>query len=311
MKRFAAVALPLVAALGFILTTSVPSSAAPEDSLDRAITELLAANRISGMNNSYRRDKPTEYTAVVSYLNGGARPTNNLTRMGLGLVSIEDARRELNGDPTTTTTTTTTDPGDGETIIRTSQYVCNAPVNLALLRVTMSNGSSDAVQFRSGCTGTIARLEVSGTFADCLKVNPPAPSPTNVTIGSGFCRADGPPSAGVHQDCIQAGGGSNFAISDFVFDCLGGGGGNYFIASFNGGTPRNFVCDGCAFGPRHPNQIRTPSDSASGVTNSRVCLSSSGRPTYAPASGNRGGNTSPAATSPDCTFASLLAYVGG
>lgn len=218
-------------------------------------------------------------------------------------------------EPPTTTepppTTTEPPPSDGETIIRSSQYVCRGAVNIALLRITMSNGSQDAVQFREDCSGRIARLEVSGTFADCLKVNPVSPAPHDVTIESGYCRADAPPSSGVHQDCIQAGGGRDFAISRFVFDCLGGGGGNYFIASFNGGTPQRFVCTGCAFGPRHPNQIRTPSDPASGVRDSLVCQSLSGRQTYGPASGDMGGNVSPAASDPRCTFEGLLAYVGG
>lgn len=314
MKRFGVfLALPAIPILAFVIATAVPAAAAPEDTLDTALTELLAANRISGANASWRRDNPNEYARVVAYLDGGTRPAEPLSRLGRGLVLVEDARRELVGDPTTTDTTTTTDPPppDGETIIRTTQYVCNSAVNIALLRVTMDNGSSDAVQFRSGCTGRITRLEVSGRFADCLKVNPPAPAPHDVVVESGFCRADQPPSAGVHQDCIQAGGGRDFAFTRFVFDCIGGGGGNFFIASFNGGTPQRFTCDGCAFGSRHPNQVRTPSDPASGVSNSRVCQSSSGRPTYSPASGNLGGNTSPAATSPDCTFAELLAFVGG
>lgn len=196
-------------------------------------------------------------------------------------------------------------------IILMTQWRCTSPVNLDLVRVTLSSGSTDAVQLRAGCTGVIRKLEVSGTMADCIKVNPPGGGPQNLVIESGFCHVTGPPASGVHQDCIQAGGGANVTFINFAWDCVGGGGGNYFIAGFNGGQPRNFLAIHNAFGPRHPNQIRTPSDPGSGVKDSLVCLSSSGRTTYSPASGNKGGNFSPAANDPQCSWEGLLAYVGG
>jgi len=200
-------------------------------------------------------------------------------------------------------------PHTGDQVIRVNQnWTCNGPVDLALVRVTGAF-AGDAVNFRSGCTGHIQRLEVSGSFNDCIKVNPPAPAPHDITIESGYCRSSS--GSGGHFDGIQMGGGRDITIRNFVMDWCCTGGGNVFVQSFNGGTPINFLCDHCAFGPRHANQIRTPFDASSGVRNSRVCKPSSGRAVYIPLTGDKGGNVSPEANSPLCTFDSLLAYATG
>jgi hypothetical protein len=62
-------------------------------SLELALAALRQANRIDGTRASYRKDSPSEYLAVLAYLDGGARPTGNLTLMGQGLVLVEDERR--------------------------------------------------------------------------------------------------------------------------------------------------------------------------------------------------------------------------
>lgn len=202
-------------------------------------------------------------------------------------------------------------PAPQPDIIQSTQWICRGEQDRNLVRITIANTGADAVQFRVDCRGRIGRLEVSGHFADCVKVSPVEPEAHDLRIESGFCDDQSDPMSGDHRDCIQAGGGDRILFRNFAWDCEGGGGGNLFIASFNGGTPTRITCDHCAFGPNHPNQIRTPSDPNSGVMNSRVCLSESGRTTYGPASSNLGGNHSPAADSPECTFSSLLAYVGG
>ena len=197
-------------------------------------------------------------------------------------------------------------PPPGEEIVRVNQpWICTGVVDLALVRVTGS-GNFDAIQFRSGCTGHIERIEVTGAFEDCLKFNPPTPAPHDITIEGGWCRSTSPP--GGHFDGIQGGGGRDVTIRNFVMDWCCTGGGNVFIQGFNGGVPDNFLFDHSAFSPRHANQIRTSGDPDSGVRNSRVCAPSSGRQVYAPASGDKGGNTVVPANSPLCSFESLVAY---
>lgn len=62
--------------------------------LSSAIAHLLKAKRISAPSQSYRKDNPGEYAKVQAYLTGGSRPTGVVTEMGLGLVEVEDVRRE-------------------------------------------------------------------------------------------------------------------------------------------------------------------------------------------------------------------------
>ena len=62
--------------------------------LSSAISHLLKAKRISGPGPSYAKDNPGEYQKVKAYLTGGARPSGVSTEMGLGLVEVEDVRRQ-------------------------------------------------------------------------------------------------------------------------------------------------------------------------------------------------------------------------
>lgn len=68
-------------------------------SLDSAIQHLLKAKRISAPSQSYAKDNPGEWAKVQAYLEGGARPTGIATEMGLGLIEVEDERREIDPPP--------------------------------------------------------------------------------------------------------------------------------------------------------------------------------------------------------------------
>jgi len=68
-------------------------------SLDSAIAHLLAAKRVSAPSQSYAKDNPGEWALVKAYLEGGARPTGVVTAMGLGLIDVEDARRDVAEPP--------------------------------------------------------------------------------------------------------------------------------------------------------------------------------------------------------------------
>jgi hypothetical protein len=64
-------------------------------SLDSAIQHLLAAKRVSNASQSYRKDNPNEYAKVKAYLDGGVRPAGVTTEMGIGLLEVEDVRRNV------------------------------------------------------------------------------------------------------------------------------------------------------------------------------------------------------------------------
>jgi hypothetical protein len=62
--------------------------------LDESVSNALLSNRIVGHKQSYLADNPKEGAAVITYLNGGVRPLSVVTKMGLHLVALEDARRQ-------------------------------------------------------------------------------------------------------------------------------------------------------------------------------------------------------------------------
>lgn len=62
--------------------------------LESAIQNLMAAKRVSAATQSYARDNPNEWQKVKAYLEGGPRPTGVATAMGMGLVEVEDVRRQ-------------------------------------------------------------------------------------------------------------------------------------------------------------------------------------------------------------------------
>lgn len=67
----------------------------PAEILSESLAKARTANRIDGHKNSYAKDNPLEYAAVLAYLDGGARPADVVSDMGLHLVLEEDARRAL------------------------------------------------------------------------------------------------------------------------------------------------------------------------------------------------------------------------
>ena len=77
----------------------------PAELLAQSFAAFQNANRIDGTRASYRKDSPSEYAAVMAYLNGGTRPGGTLTLMGQGFVLEEDARRALASPPPPSTYT--------------------------------------------------------------------------------------------------------------------------------------------------------------------------------------------------------------
>lgn len=218
---------------------------------------------------------------------------------GLGALTVSDA------DPSRTV------------IVDGSGWRCSGPIDLDLVRVT--NPPGDGVTLAAGCTGRVGRLEVSGVRnGDGIKVqNASSNAARDLTVGGGFVSCAGPPTDGTHQDGIQAMGGRNIVFQRLVIDCYGGGGGNLFIKRGGGGatTPTGVVCEGCAIGPRHPNSVRIEASVASGLRDSLVCQSPSGRRpivvTAEAVSPVNERNTVAPQGDPRCTWEGLLAYVGG
>lgn len=115
-------------------------------SLDAALAALRAAKRISGTRASYQKDNPGEYAKVISYLDGGPRPSgaDSFTEMGKGLVFVEDERRgvvEPPPPPPPTTDVVAPAPPTSYAIPAGAVSVANA----AQLIAAMSGSAKDIV----------------------------------------------------------------------------------------------------------------------------------------------------------------------
>ena len=99
-------------------------------------------------------------------------------------------------------------PGDGGSVVVVDRaFVCNGPVNLDLVRVTIRNVTADAISLGANCSGRIGRVEVETWSSDGIKVQNNSATPAHdLVIGGGYvrCHAIAP---GVHQDGLQAMGG--------------------------------------------------------------------------------------------------------
>lgn len=218
------------------------------------------------------------------------------------------------------------DPGRSVSLVDQS-FSCRGPVDLDLLRVTLTAGTpaTNAVELDAGCTGVIRRIEVwAQNGSDGIKIRPGAggAGARNLQILGGFVRVGG--SSANHTDGLQAGAGTSIDIRNVAFMAgQPGGGGNaaFFIAGWNGGNPTNVVCTHCAFGPYDPLADATSravmiADPAtnSGTRDSRICEMRYFATTYQSGGDHVDeGNTVVSKSNPDyasfCSQTGLLAYV--
>ena len=73
----------------------------PLENVDKGLDDIWGSDYVQkNPNKSYKTQYATEYQKVAAYLNAGARPDPaGFSKMGRGLVQLEDARRGLLTDP--------------------------------------------------------------------------------------------------------------------------------------------------------------------------------------------------------------------
>jgi hypothetical protein len=179
--------------------------------------------------------------------------------------------------PTTTAPTTTTTPAPppsggtltGSVNLTDQTWMCDRPVNLDSVTVTIRNASVDAVHLREGCTGRIGRLDVVQYHSDGIKVGKGAHD-LLIAGGSLQCFAR---DAGAHQDGIQAMGGFRVTFQSFNVDCPTANNAAFFINAGTGnpGVPTDIVCSGCTFRTNGPRGVFIANSLNSGVRNSTIC----------------------------------------
>ena len=157
-------------------------------------------------------------------------------------------------------------------------WVCSGPVDLDSVTVTMtpnypSRRGGDAVHLENGCTGRIGKLTVTTSIADGVKIGDGA---HDLTIGGGSvrCLAKLP---GLHQDGIQAMGGTRITLKGLTIDCGRSDerliNSNLFIkkAGRSLDPPTDVVCVDCYLGGSAAHTVSIQESVRSGVRSSTLC----------------------------------------
>lgn len=155
-------------------------------------------------------------------------------------------------------------------------WTCNSEVDLDLVKV-VTHVDKDAVFFGKNCTGTIRRIEIDTWAGDGIKVNNADPVAHDLNVESGYvvCHDKLPT---LHQDGIQAMGGSGITFIGLTLDCGRADAtlvdADLFINKSGSGasTPTDIVCDACLLGPGPAAHEANIGESVrSGLRNSMVC----------------------------------------
>jgi RTX calcium-binding nonapeptide repeat (4 copies) len=166
-------------------------------------------------------------------------------------------------------------PPSNSVVLVDQPYICNGPVNLALVKVTIHARASglDAVMLSENCSGRIGRIEVDTWSADGIKVQNSAPVAHDLVIESGYIRCHSRTS-GYHQDGIQAMGGTRITFRGLAVFCGGDGvNANLFIArgGSGGSTPTDVVFENGRLGPQAAHTILLATSMRSGVRGTVIC----------------------------------------
>lgn len=182
---------------------------------------------------------------------------------------------------TQTRTTSKTAPATlaGTVSLVDKPFVCDSPVHLASVSVTIRNVSSDAVLLRNGCTGTIGKITIVQYHGDGIKVG----AAHNLVIGGGSIRCYGHDPA-KHQDGVQVLGGSNVTFENLDVGCYSANNSQVWInngdGSGPGGTPTNVIFQGGRFqgyfnhgqyGPGGAYGVAIVDSVKSGIVNATIC----------------------------------------
>jgi Ca2+-binding RTX toxin-like protein len=189
-------------------------------------------------------------------------------------------------------------PAGGGTVVTTSNWTCEGPVNLDLVKVTMQSGG-DAITLGVGCTGRIGRIEIDTWREDGVKVQNNGNAAHDLVIGSGYIRCHDV-AGGAHQDGVQAMGGARITFRNISIDCLGNS--NFFVNRAGSGstTPTDIVCEGCFLGPRSSTTIRINAAVRSGARGTTMCPGRNQTDFWGDPSSINESNTVLARTDPRC-----------
>jgi hypothetical protein len=166
--------------------------------------------------------------------------------------------------------TGTLPPSQGSIELSDQPWICEGPVNLDLVKVTMLAGAVDAIQLRSGCSGRIGRIEVDTWTEDGIKVNAVEPVAHDLVIEGGYVRCHGRDPE-THQDGIQVMAGERIFFRQLEVACASEPNAQLFINGEKGKTPRDVVCVDCVLGSSAGSTLFVKQSIESGARRTLVC----------------------------------------
>lgn len=222
---------------------------------------------------AYRWQRSGDGGATWTDIPGAAayRYTMTAADVGLRVRALVTASNGIGSNTAATNAATAYPAGNLVALVNRTWY-CDFPVNLDLVKVTITdNFNRDAVRFDE-CTGRIGRVEIDTNGADGLKVRNVLPVAQDLEIEGGYVRCSSYPE-GAHQDAIQALGGQRVTFRNLFLACQGNA--NLFIARGASGatTPTDIVCENCVLGPTSANPALISTSIRSGMRNSLTCQS--------------------------------------
>jgi hypothetical protein len=151
-------------------------------------------------------------------------------------------------------------------------FTCSGPVDLDLVAITVDTTANtvDAIKLADGCTGTIRKIVVLTQSGDGVKVSSGA---ADVTIAGGSITCTDRAGA-VHQDAIQAMGGTGILFKRVVVTCPTANHSAFFVnrAGVADETPTRVLFQNGYLGSTGTT-VAIGTSKKSGVQNSVVCPS--------------------------------------
>jgi hypothetical protein len=218
---------------------------------------------------AYRWERSLDSGATWAAIAGATASTYLLTSADVGFaVRLAVTAFSAIGQTTATSSPADIYPSGNLVVMLNTSWSCRSAVNLDLVKVVTDRGDP-AVTLAAGCTGRIARLEVTTSYEDAIKVG----GATDVVVASGRVTCTGRVSTG-HQDGVQAQSGTRVTFQELVIDCRTANSAALFIsrASTSVPTPTDVVCERCTIlGANSTVNLKT--SLRSGVRDSRICPS--------------------------------------
>jgi RTX calcium-binding nonapeptide repeat (4 copies) len=161
-------------------------------------------------------------------------------------------------------------PTGNSVVLYDEPFLCEGPVDIGLVKVTMPSTVQDAMRLAENCSGRIGRIEIDTWTADGIKVQNHGTVAHDLVIESGYVKCHDV-AGSYHQDGIQAMGGTRLTFRKLTVDCLGNA--NFFVnqGGLKVSMPTEVICDRCVLGPNSAQTLFVNTSIGSGTRGTTIC----------------------------------------